>query len=72
MDTRETPAAKDAEAAAPQENQETCALATQRTFHTQEEMVLAQTILCCLFLLKNGEVTHAPSNFFLTGSVHLK
>ena len=43
MDTRETPAAKAAEAAAPQrESGDICALATQRTFLTQEETVLAQ------------------------------
>ena len=38
------PAAKAAEAATPQrEPRDICALATQRTFLTQEEMVLAQT-----------------------------
>ena len=43
MVTQETPAAKDAEAATPQrEPRDICALATQRTFLTQEEMVLAQ------------------------------
>ena len=53
MDIRETPTAKGAEFAAPRENPETCVLATQRTFLTQEEMVLAQTSLCCLLLPKN-------------------
>ena len=49
MDTRETPATKVAEAAAPwREPGELCALATQRTFLTQEEMVFEQTGLCCL------------------------
>ena len=44
MDTRETPATKDAEAAAPwREPGDICALAAGRTFLTQEEMVLAQT-----------------------------
>ena len=44
MDTRETPAAKAAEVAAPwREPGDTYALATQRTFLTQEEMGLAQT-----------------------------
>ena len=44
MVTRETPAAKAAEAATPQrEPRDMWALAAQRTFHTQEEMVLAQT-----------------------------
>ena len=47
MDTRETPAAKAAEAAAPpREHGNICALATQGTFLTQGEMVLAQTGLC--------------------------
>ena len=50
MVTRETPAAKAAEAAIPQiEPTDICALATQRTFLTQEEMVLAETGQCCLF-----------------------
>ena len=53
MDTRETPAAKAAEAAAPQrEPGDICTLATQRTFLSKEEMVLAQTSLCCLLLPK--------------------
>ena len=53
MDTRETPAAKAAEAATPwREPGDICALATQRTFLTQEEMVLAQTGQCCLLLPK--------------------
>ena len=53
MDTRETPATKAAEATAPQrEPGDLCALATQRTFLTQEEMVVAQTGLCCLLLPK--------------------
>ena len=50
---QETPAVKAAEAAAPQtEPKDICALATQRTFLTQEEMALAQTGLCCLLLSK--------------------
>ena len=44
MVTRETPAAKAAEAAPPQkEPRDTCALATIESFLTQEEMVLVQT-----------------------------
>ena len=59
MDTRETPATKAEEAAAPQrEPRIICALATQRTFLTQEEMVLAQTGLCCPLLHKK-EKSHA-------------
>ena len=43
MDTRETPVAKDEKTAAPKrEPTDICALATQRTFFTQEEMLLAQ------------------------------
>ena len=58
MVTRETPAAKAAEAATPwREPGDICALGTQRTFRTQEEMVLAQTGRCCLLLLKKREVT---------------
>ena len=57
MVTREALAAMAAEAATPQtEPREICALATQRTFLTQEEMVLAQTGQCCLSLSKQGEV----------------
>ena len=53
MDTRETPAAKAVEAAAPwREPGDTCTVATERTFLTQEEMVLAQTGLYCLLLPK--------------------
>ena len=53
MDTREIPATKAAEAAAPQrEPEDICVLATRRSFLTQEEMVLAQTGLCCLLLPK--------------------
>ena len=52
MDTKKTPAAKAEEAAAPRENLETCALATQRTFLTQKEMVLAETGLFYLLLPK--------------------
>ena len=55
MDIRETPATKAAEAAAPQrEPTDICALASQRTFLTQEEMVLQQTGLCCLLLPKKS------------------
>ena len=49
-----------------------CALATLRTFLTQEEMVLAQTGQCCLLLPKKREVTQDPSGFILNDSVHLK
>ena len=53
MDTRETPAAKFADAAAPwKEPRDICALAIQRNFLTQEEIFLAQTGLCCLLLPK--------------------
>ena len=73
MVTRETPAAKAAEAATPQrEPRDICALATRRTFLTQEEMVLAQTHLCCLLLPKKREGTQDPSGFILNDSVHLK
>ena len=73
MVTREIPAAKAAEAATPQkEPRDICALATPRTFHTQEEMVLAQTGQCCLLLPKKRVVTRDPSGFFLNDSVHLK
>ena len=73
MDTRNTLAANAAEVEAPQtEPREICALATQRTFFTQEEMVLTQTGLCCLFLPQEREVTYNPSSFFLNGSFHLK
>ena len=69
MVTRETPAAKAAEAATPQrEPGDICALATPRTFLTQEEMVLAQTGRCCLVLPKK-KVTRDPSGFFLKDSV---
>ena len=73
MVTRETPAAKAAEAATPQrEPRDICALATPRTFLTQEEMVLAQTGRCYLLLPKKREVTRDPSGFFLKDSVHRK
>ena len=73
MVTRQTPAAKAAEAATPwRETRDICALATQRTFLTQEEMVLAQTGQCCLLLPKKGEVTRDPSGFVLNDSVRLK
>ena len=68
MDTRETLATKAAEAVAPQrEPGEICALATQRIFLTQEEMVLAQTGLCCLLLPRKREVTRNPPGFILNG-----
>ena len=54
------------------EPRDICALATQRTFLTQEEMVLAQTGQCCLLLPKKTEVTQDPSGFILKDSVHLK
>ena len=73
MVTRETPAAKAAEAATPRrEPRDICALATPRTFLTQEEMVLAQTGQCCLLLPKKREVTQDPSGFFLKDSVRRK
>ena len=73
MVTRETLAAKAAEAATPQgEPGDICALVTQRTFLIQEEMVLAQTGQCCLLLPKNREVTCDPSGFILKDSVHLQ
>ena len=65
MDTRETPAAKAVEAVTPQrEPRDICALATQRTFLTQEEMVLAQTGQCCLLLPKTekSHVIHLASS----------
>ena len=69
----ETPAAKAAEVATPQrELRDICALATQRTFLTQEEMVLAQTGQCCPLLPKNREVTCDPSGFILNESLCLK
>ena len=72
MVTRETPAAKAAESATPQrEPRDICALATLRTFHTQEEMVLAQTGQCFLLLPKKREVTQDPSDFFLNDSIRL-
>ena len=56
MDTTETPATKAAEAAVPKrEPRDIYALATQRTFLTQEEMVLAQTGQCCLLLPKKAK-----------------
>ena len=51
------------------ESRDICALAIQRTFLTQEEVVLALTGLCCLLLPKNREVQHNPPGFFLKGSV---
>ena len=73
MDPRKPPAAKSAEAAAPwREPTDICALAAQRTFLTQEQMVLAQTGLCCLLLPQKREVTCNTSGFILNGSVHLK
>ena len=53
MDTQETPAAKTADIAAPlTETGDICVLTIQRTFLTQEQMVLAQTGLHCLLLPK--------------------
>ena len=73
MVTRETPAAKAAEAATPwRQPRDICALTTPRTFLTQEKMVLAQTGRCCLLLPKKREGTQDPSGFFLNDSVHLK
>ena len=69
MVTRETPAAKAAEAATPwRQPRDICALATQRTFLTQEEMVLAQTGQCFLLLPQKREVTQDPSVFILNDS----
>ena len=69
MVTRDTPATKAAEAATPwREPRDICALATPRTFLTQEEMVLAQTGRYCLLLPKKREVTQDPSDFFLSTS----
>ena len=60
MDTRETPAAKAAEAATPQrESGDICILATQRIFLTQQEMVLAQPGLCCPLLPKKRSHTQS-------------
>ena len=65
MDTRETPAAEAADAATPQRKAgDICASAMQRTFLTQEGMVLAQNGLCCLFLPQNRDVIHGTSFFF--------
>ena len=64
MVNRETPAAKAVEAADPQrEPGDICALVTERTFLTQEEMVLAQTGLCCLLLpqKRKSHVIHQAS-----------
>ena len=73
MDTRETPALKAVQAATPwREPGNICALAAQRTFLTQEEMVLAQITQSCLLLPKNREVTCDPLGFILNDSVHLK
>ena len=57
MDTRETPATKAAEAAAPQrEPGDICALATKML----------------PIVTQKRAVTHDPSGFVLNGSVHLK
>ena len=73
MVTRETPAAKAAEAASPQrEARDICALAIPRTFLTQEEMVLVQTGQCCLLLLNKREVTLRSIWLLLNDSVCLK
>ena len=72
MDSTETPAAKAADAAAPQmELIDIFALVIENLL-TLEEIVLAQTDLCCLLLPKNRGVTYHPSGFFLKGSVHCK
>ena len=72
MVTREISVTKAAETATPlRDPRDICALATQRTFLTQEEMVLAQTGLCCLLLPKR-EVIRDQSGFILNDSVHLK
>ena len=69
MVTREAPPVKAAEATTPwRESRDICALATQRTFLTQEEMLLAQTGQCCLLLPKKGEVTQDTSGFILNDS----
>ena len=62
MDTRETPAAKAAEAATPQRQpRDICALATQRTFLTQEEMVLANAAYCYPKIEKSHVIHPASS-----------
>ena len=69
-DTRETPATN---VTAPQSKPgDICALATERTFLTQEEMVLAQTGCAAYCYPKKREVTCNLRGFFLNGSLHLK
>ena len=47
-------------------------LAIKRTYLTQEEMVLAQTGLCCLLLPRNMQDTQVSSDVFLKVSVWQK
>ena len=53
----------------PRDNPDAHALAAQRTFPIQVEMILAQTGLCCLLLPTNKDVTCDPSGFSLKGSM---
>ena len=68
MDTRETPAVKAADTAAPQRTPgDICAFAISKTFLTQE-IILAHTGMWCQLLLKTMS-PHEIYDFFLKGPV---
>ena len=70
MDTKETPAAKDTDAAIAQKiPRDICILTIHKSFLTKEEIIIAHTAMCCLLLPRNREETLEPSDLFLKASV---
>ena len=68
MDTREIPATKVANTAAPHRIPgDICAIAITKTFLTQNEIILEHTGMCCLLLPQNKEYMKDLLNFFLKG-----
>ena len=71
MDTRETPAAKTAEAAAPRENLETC-FSNTKNFPYPRRNGFSTDRPVLPIVTQKREVTCDPSGFILNGSVCLK
>ena len=70
MVTKETPAPKAMDTAAPQRVPGyICASAIPKTFLTQDEIILAHMGLCSLLLPKDKMYPSDPSDFFPKGSV---
>ena len=70
MDNRETQTTVPSNTIAHQRvHRDTCAMQILKTFLTPEEIVFANTVMCCLLLPRIKQDTRDPSDLFLKGSL---